>query len=145
MATNLPFLEQISKKAINSFLKIQVSMNIKIPHFRTHLNEEVHHAGRWSEHHLSKGKQKYNFSGLHSSECSDCGYVILYVQTKRVVPLPTSGVKWQWWECGHIVHILCPEIWLRRSPEEERKKSPVWANKKGEHVRTNLPFARQPG
>jgi len=48
----LPFLEQISKKSINSFLKIQVSMNIKIPHFRTHLNEEVHHACRWSEHHF---------------------------------------------------------------------------------------------
>lgn len=74
MTTNLPFLEQISKKSINSFLKIQVSMNIKIPHFRTHLNEEVHHACRWSEHHLSRGKQEYNFAGLHRSECSDCGY-----------------------------------------------------------------------
>lgn len=103
MATNLPFLEQISKKAINSFLKIQVSMNIKIPHFRTHLNEEVHHACRWSEHHLRRGKQEYNFAGLHSSEYSDCGYVILYVQMKRKCRFHHQG----WSNNGENVATLC--------------------------------------
>jgi hypothetical protein len=35
-------------------------------------------------------------------------------------------------------------MWLLRSQEEEKRKSPVEANKKGEQVQTKLPYARKP-
>ena len=37
----LPLGKEISKETIHSFLKIQISINIKIPHFTAHLNKYV--------------------------------------------------------------------------------------------------------
>lgn len=48
----LPLSKKVRKKSVYSLFKIQVTMNIKIPHFRRHLNEQVDHGGRGSENDL---------------------------------------------------------------------------------------------
>lgn len=46
----LPFSKEVSKKSVDCLLKIQITMNIKIPHFWWHLYEQINHWCWWSEY-----------------------------------------------------------------------------------------------
>lgn len=45
----LPFDEQIGEEPVDGLLKIQIAIDIEIPHFRGHLQEQVDHRGGRTE------------------------------------------------------------------------------------------------
>lgn len=45
----LPFGEQFREKSIDRLLEVQVAVNVKVPHFRAHLDEQIDHAGVGAE------------------------------------------------------------------------------------------------
>jgi hypothetical protein len=42
--TNLPLGEKVLEKPVHSLLEVKVTVDVKVPHFARHLDEEVHHA-----------------------------------------------------------------------------------------------------
>lgn len=51
----LPVVEKIAKESVDSFLEVQVSVDVKVPHLLRHLDVEVEHAGGRPKHNLRGG------------------------------------------------------------------------------------------
>lgn len=105
--TNLPLGEKIRQKTIHSLLEVEIpweeafrrsppqheepnetkyahvrlTVDVKVPHLTAHLDEDVHHRRRGSEHHLCHrstrhfrhhvcGKQGGSITELHERRCS---------------------------------------------------------------------------